>query len=138
MNGGTRIMRRARWPELWYGILALLFTLGLPKHPQGAEWVALVRWLGSAILAFILVRRLRRPSPVDWYVAAMLSGYVLLSDAAVLPAFARLLGARPAPELLAIAALRSSATLAQLLVAVACWRARVLRHPQRPADAPAA
>lgn len=120
-------LRIARYAEAVYAAIAVVLTLGLPLPPRGPGIVLFAHWLGTALLAAAICLRLGRPNRQTWYVAAILSGYVLFN--AVI-AIARLVGpesttlGRPGMLALAVGALLA---VTQIVVAFCLYQARELR-----------
>jgi hypothetical protein len=124
-------LRMARYAEAFYAATAVVLAFGLPWPPRGQGVVLFTHWLGTALLAAAVCLRLGRPNPQVWYVAAVLSAYVLFNAAV---AVARLLGpaasalGRPGVLALAVGALL---WVTQAVVAVSLYYAREIRT--RPA-----
>jgi hypothetical protein len=72
----ARKLRIARWAEGAYALSALLVVASLPS-PSSRNVTEWVHWLGTAILAGLLVVKLRRPNHAVWWVAAFLAAWVL-------------------------------------------------------------
>lgn len=126
----TPALRIARYAEAVYAIVALVLALGLPLPPRGPGIVLFAHWLGTALLAAAIALRLGRPNRQTWYVAALLSAYVLFN---AVVAIARLVDPALAPggslgmptiQALAVGALL---WLTQVVVAVCLYQARELR-----------
>ena len=89
-------------------------------------------WIGTALLAAAICVRLKRPNRQTWYVAALLSGYVLFN---AMVAIARLVGpesatlGRPGALALAVGALLA---MTQIVVAFCLYQARELRTMPQP------
>jgi hypothetical protein len=123
------VLRRARWSELLFGLVALVLALGLPlTPPDGRTQFLLVHWYAMAFTALGLVAALRHPSRRVWAFAVVLSAYFLISVVygvadGRLRANAGALGGAPfvlSPLLVGMA------TLSQVSVAIRCWQARGL------------
>lgn len=120
-------LRTAQFAEAVYALIAGGLAFGIPLPPRGPNVVLFAHYLGSALLAAAIVLRLRRPNRQMWYVAALLSGYVLFNAAV---AIIRLLG--PQRDSLGrpgVAALAVGGTLwaAQAVVAYCLYAAREIR-----------
>jgi hypothetical protein len=126
-------MRGARWGEALYGVPALFFAMALPTTPEGVEWFLWAHWLGTAVAAFALAWRLRRPTRATWYAAALLSAYVLAYSALAVPRWLSALtaGAEHQPAVSISAAMWSCTWVGQLIVAASCARHRRLRAEGR-------
>jgi len=120
-------LRVARYAELCYAGIAVVLAFGLPWPPRGPGVVLFAHWLGTALLAAAIALRIGRPNRQTWYVAALLSGYVLFNAAV---AIVRLMGpdtntlGRPGALALAVGALL---WVTQGVVAVCLYYARELR-----------
>jgi hypothetical protein len=123
-------LRIARYAEAVYAAIAVVLAFGLPMPPRGENVVLFAHWIGTALLAAAICVRLKRPNRQTWYVAAILSGYVLFN---AVVAMARLVGpdsatlGRPGVLALAVAALLA---VTQIAVAFCLYRARELRTLQ--------
>jgi energy-converting hydrogenase Eha subunit A len=120
-------LRIARYAEALYAAIAVGLALGLRLPPRGPDTVLFAHWIGTALLAAAICVRLGRPNRQTWYIAALLSGYVLLN---ALTAILRLVGpdaetlGRPAAIALVVGALL---WVTQIVVAVCLYYARELR-----------
>jgi peptidoglycan/LPS O-acetylase OafA/YrhL len=120
-------LRIARYAEALYAAIAVVLALGLRLPPRGPDTVLFAHWIGTALLAAAICVRLGRPNRQTWYIAALLSGYVLLN---ALTAILRLVGpdaealGRPAAIALVVGALL---WVTQIVVAVCLYHARELR-----------
>lgn len=120
-------LRLARYAEAVYAIIALVLALGLPLPPRGPGILLFAHWIGTSLLAGAICMRLGRPNRQTWYVAALLSGYVLFN---AVVAVARLVGpdaltlGRPGLLALAVGALL---WVTQIVVAFCLYQARELR-----------
>lgn len=120
-------LRIARYAEAVYAAVAAVLAVGLPMPPRGQNVVLFAHWIGTALLAAAVCLRLKRPNRQTWYVAAILSGYVLFN---AVVAIARLVGpesatlGRPGALALAVGALLA---LTQVIVAICLYQARELR-----------
>ena len=108
-------------------MIAVMLAFALPLPPRGANVVLFAHWLGTALLAAAIALRLGRPNRQTWYIAALLSAYVLFN---AVVAVARLvspdegtLGA-PAVQALVVAGV---VLIAQIVVAFCLFQARELR-----------
>ena len=126
-------LRIARYAEAVYAAIAVVLAVGLPLPPRGQNVVLFAHWIGTALLAAAICLRLKRPNRQTWYVAALLSGYVLFN---AVVAIARLVGpesatlGRPAALALAVAAVLA---VTQIVVAFCLYQARELRTlPSQP------
>ena len=125
-------LRVARYAEAAYAIIAFVLAFGLPWPPRGQGIVLFSHWVGTALLAGAICLRLRRPNRQAWYVAVLLSGYVLFNAAVAL---LRLAGAeanqlgRPGTLALAVGA---TLWITQAVVAACLYWARDLRTMDRP------
>jgi hypothetical protein len=126
-------LRVARAAEGAYAIVALVLAFGLPWPPRGQGIVLFSHWLGTALLAAAIALRLGRPNRQTWYIAAILSGYVLFNAAVavlrLVPASSDSL-ARPNALALGIGAVL---WVTQAIVAVCLYSARELRTMPGPA-----
>jgi len=128
----TRSLTIARIAEAIYAAIALVLSFGLPLPPRGPILVLFAHYLGTALLAGAIAVRLGRPNRQTWYIAALLSGYVLFNAGV---AISRLLGAEsatlgaPTTPALAVGALLA---LTQVVVAVCLYDARELRTLPSP------
>lgn len=122
--GAIRIARAA---EAVYAAIAVTLAFGLHLPPRGPDTVLFAHWIGTALLAAAISFRLARPNRQTWYVAALLSAYVLFN--AVI-AVDRLVGhdapalGRPATIALVVNGLLA---VTQIVVAACLYRARELR-----------
>src|SRR6476620_6977543 len=82
-------LRVARIAEAVYAVVAGVLAFALPLPPRGPTVVLFAHWLGTSLLAAAICLRLGRPNKQTWYVAALLSAYVLFN---AVVAIARLLG----------------------------------------------
>ena len=82
-------LRIARYAEGVYAAIAIVLALGVPLPPRGTGIVLFAHWIGTSLLAAAICLRLGRPNRQTWYVAALLSAYVLFN---AVVAIARLLG----------------------------------------------
>jgi peptidoglycan/LPS O-acetylase OafA/YrhL len=120
-------LRIARYAEAVYAAIAVVLAVGLPLPPRGQNVVLFAHWIGTALLAAAICLRLKRPNRQTWYVAAILSGYVLFN---AVVAIARLVGpesatlGRPGALALAVGALLAAT---QIVVAFCLYQARELR-----------
>jgi hypothetical protein len=125
-------VRIARYAETLYAAVAVVLALALPWPPRGTGIVLFAHWLGTALLAAAIAVRLGRPNRQTWYVAALLSGYVLFN---AVVAIARMLGPEaatlgtPTAQALAVGGVL---WLAQGVVALCLYRARDLRTMDTP------
>ena len=77
-----------------YAAVALFLGMALPFPPRGPLLTTWVHWIGSGALALAVAWKLGKPNRAVWYVAPLLSGYVLVNATASLirvrlgPAFA--------------------------------------------------
>jgi hypothetical protein len=120
-------LRIARYAEASYAAIAVVLALGLRLPPRGPDTVLFAHWIGTALLAAAICFRLGRPNRQTWYIAALLSGYVLLNAVTTV---VRLVG--PDAEALgkpAVIALVVGALLwvTQIVVAACLYVARELR-----------
>ena len=126
-------LRVARYAEGLYAIIAVVLAFGLPWPPREQGVVLFSHWIGTALLAAAICLRLRRPNRQTWYVAAILSGYVLFNAAVAL---LRLAGAeanqlgRPGTLALAVGA---TLWIIQAVVAGCLYWSRELRTMDRRA-----
>ena len=120
-------LKVARVAEAVYAVIAVVLAFGLPLPPRGPTAVLFAHWLGTSLLAGAICLRLGRPNRQTWYVAALLSAYVLFNAAV---AIARLVGpesstlGRPGTLALAVGAF---VVITQVVVAVCLYQARELR-----------
>ena len=120
-------LRIARYAEGVYAAVAIVLAFGVQFPPRGPGVVLFVHWIGTALLAGAICLRLGRPNRQVWYVAALLSAYVLFN---AVVAIARLLGpasatlGRPGVLALAVGALL---LVTQIVVATCLYEARELR-----------
>lgn len=123
----TTALRVARYAEGLYALIAVVLAFGLPWPLRGTGMVLFAHWLGTALLATAIALRLGRPNRQTWYVAVLLSGYVLFN---AVVAIARLVGpgagalGRPGAQALVVGALL---WITQGVVAVCLYHARELR-----------
>lgn len=113
--------------EALYAVVALVLAFALPLPPRGPGIVLFAHYLGTALLAGAIALRSRRPNRQMWYIAALLSGYVLFN--AVVAGW-RMLG----PEVTALGkpgaialAVGGFLWATQILVAVCLYWAREVR-----------
>ena len=129
MSDVHRILRHARWPEAFFAAIALYLALGVPIPPSDGEATyLLVHWYEMVGVAVGLVFALRRPSRITWAVTVGLSAYFLFNVLWGLSEW-RAITESPAaqysgPAILLSYMIAGSAALAQLVVALLCWRAR--------------
>jgi hypothetical protein len=122
----------ARYAEAVYAAIAVVLAFGVPLPPRGAGIVLFAHWIGTALLAAAICVRLKRPNRQTWYIAAILSGYVLFN---AVVSIARLLGpesatlGRPGALALAVGAL---VAVTQIVVAYCLSQARELRTMPQP------
>jgi len=120
-------LRVARYAEGVYAAIAIVLAFGVQLPPRGPGVVLFVHWIGTALLAGAICLRLGRPNRQVWYVAGLLSAYVLFN---AVVAIARLVGPEPAtlgrPGLLALA-VGALLLLTQIVVATCLFEARELR-----------
>ena len=120
-------LRIARYAEGVYAVIAIVLAFGIQFPLRGPAIVLFVHWIGTALLAGAICLRLGRPNRQVWYVAALLSAYVLFN---AIVAIARLVGpdastlSRPGLLALAVGALL---LLTQIVVATCLFEARELR-----------
>jgi hypothetical protein len=128
----TAALRTARYAEALYAIVATVLAFSLPLPPPGQGVVLFAHWLGTALLAAAICLRLGRPNRQTWYVAALLSGYVLFN---AIVAIVRLVGpganslGRPTILALGVGAVL---WLTQVVVAACLYWARELRTIRAP------
>ncbi|HEX6048232.1 MAG TPA: hypothetical protein VFZ21_03155 [Gemmatimonadaceae bacterium] len=125
-------LRVARYAEVAYAVIAVILAFGLPWPPRGQGIVLFSHWVGTALLAAAIALRLRKPNRQTWYVAALLSGYILFNAAV---AILRLAGAQAdalgQPTALALA-VGATLWVTQAVVAVCLYHARELRTMNAP------
>ncbi len=120
-------LRIARYAEAVYAAIAIVLAFGLPLPPRGPGLVLFAHWIGTSLLAAAICLRLGRPNRQTWYVAALLSGYVLFN---AVVAITRLVGpesatlGRPGAIALAVGAMLS---MTQIVVAACLYQAREIR-----------
>lgn len=122
----------ARYAEGVYATIAIVLAFGVPLPPRGPGIVLFAHWIGTSLLAAAICLRLGRPNRQTWYVAALLSAYVLVN---AVVAIARLIGpesttlGRPGTLALAVGALLM---VTQIVVATCLYEARELRTMPSP------
>ncbi len=120
-------LRTVRIAEAVYAVIALVLAFGMPLPPRGPAVVLFSHWLGTSLLAAAVAVRLGRPNRQTWYVAALLSGYVLFN---AVVAIVRLVGPASSdlgqPAMLALA-IGSLLWITQAVVAAGLYQARELR-----------
>jgi len=120
-------LRLARYAEGVYAAIAIVLAFGVPLPPRGPGIVLFAHWIGTSLLATAICLRLGRPNRQTWYVAALLSAYVLVN---AVVAIARLIGpesdtlGRPGALALAVGALLLAT---QVVVATCLYEAKELR-----------
>jgi len=120
-------LRLARYAEGVYAAIAVVLAFGVPLPPRGPGIVLFAHWIGTSLLATAICLRLGRPNRQTWYVAALLSAYVLVN---AVVAIARLIGpesdtlGRPGALALAVGALLLAT---QVVVATCLYEAKELR-----------
>lgn len=125
-------LRLARYAEAVYAAIAIVLAFGIPLPPRGPGLVLFAHWIGTSLLAAAICLRLGRPNRQTWYVAALLSGYVLFN---AVVAIGRLIGpesaalGRPGTIALAVGAVVS---ITQIVVAACLYQARELRTMASP------
>jgi hypothetical protein len=72
-------LRTLAFAEAFYAMVAVVLAFALPLPPRGPGIVLFSHYLGTALLAGAIALRVRRPNRQMWYVAALLSGYVLFN-----------------------------------------------------------
>jgi hypothetical protein len=72
-------LRILAFAEAFYAMVAVVLAFSLPLPPRGPGIVLFSHYLGTALLAGAIALRVRRPNRQMWYVAALLSGYVLFN-----------------------------------------------------------
>jgi hypothetical protein len=126
-------LRVARYAEVAYAVIAVVLAFGLPWPPRGQGIVLFSHWMGTSLLAAAIALRLGKPNRQTWYVAALLSGYVLFNAAI---AILRLAGVgtdglgRPGALALGVGALL---WVSQAIVAACLYHTRELRTMTGPA-----
>ena len=127
-------LRVARYAEGIYAIIAIVLAFGIQFPLRGPAIVLFVHWIGTALLAGAICLRLGRPNRQVWYVAALLSAYVVLN---AIVAIARLVGpesttlGRPGLLALGVGALL---LVTQIIVATCLYEARELRTMASPSS----
>ena len=125
-------LRIARYAEAVYAAIAVVLAVGLPLPPRGQNVVLFAHWIGTALLAAAICLRLKKPNRQTWYIAAILSGYVLFN---AVVAIARLAGPESAtlgrPGFLALA-VGAVLAVTQIVVAFCLYQARELRTMPQP------
>ena len=120
-------LRIARYAEGVYAVIAIVLAFGIQFPLRGAAIVLFVHWIGTALLAGAICLRLGRPNRQVWYVAALLSAYVLFN---AIVAIARLVGpdasTLSSPGLLALA-VGALLLVTQIVVATCLFEAREVR-----------
>ena len=125
-------LRIARYAEGIYAGIAIVLAFGVPLPPRGPGVLLFAHWIGTSLLAAAICLRLGRPNRHTWYVAALLSAYVLFN---AVVAIARLIGpesttlGRPGALALAVGA---SLMVTQIVVATCLYEARELRTMPSP------
>jgi hypothetical protein len=125
-------LRTMQVAEGVYAVVAAVLAFALPLPPRGPVVVLFAHWLGTALLAAAISLRLARPNRQTWYVAALLSAYVLFN---AVVAMARLFGpesstlGRPATVAMVVGAF---VCLTQIVVAACLYRSRELRTVPSP------
>ena len=120
-------LRIARYAEGVYAVIAIVLAFGIQFPLRGPAIVLFVHWIGTALLAGAICLRLGRPNRQVWYVAALLSAYVLFN---AIVAIARLVGpdastlSRPGLLALAVGALL---LVTQIVLATCLFEAREVR-----------
>jgi len=120
-------LRLAQYAEGVYAAIAIVLAFGVPLPPRGPGIVLFAHWIGTSLLATAICLRLGRPNRQTWYVAALLSAYVLVN---AVVAIARLIGpesdtlGRPGALALAVGALLLAT---QVVVATCLYEAKELR-----------
>lgn len=129
LNESRAVLRRARWSELLFAMIALFLAMGLPYPPRDGRTAFLwIHWCGMVLLALGLFVALRRPSRAVWATTVGLSVYFLVNFILGLPAWRQTTAssAYTGPAIVLSYAIVGIAVFAQLAVAVRCWRARRL------------
>ena len=72
-------LRVLAFAEAFYALVALVLAFAIPLPPRGPGVVLFSHYLGTALLAGAIALRVRRPNRQMWYVASLLSGYVLFN-----------------------------------------------------------
>jgi len=125
-------LRTARYAEGIYAVIAIVLAFGIQFPLRGPAIVLFVHWIGTALLAGAICLRLGRPNRQVWYVAALLSAYVLFN---AIVAIARLVGPDAStlgrPGLLALA-VGGLLLVTQIVVATCLYEARELRTMASP------
>lgn len=127
-------LRIARYAEGVYAAIAIVLAVGVPLPPRGPGIVLFAHWIGTSLLAAAICLRLGRPNRQTWYVAALLSAYVLFN---AVVAIARLIGpesttlGRPGTLALAVGAVL---LVTQIVVATCLYEARELRTMPSPSS----
>ncbi len=120
-------LRIARYAEGVYAAIAIVLAFGVPLPPRGPGVLLFAHWIGTSLLAAAICLRLGRPNRQTWYVAALLSAYVLVN---AVVAIARLIApesdtlGRPGALALAVGALLLAT---QVVVATCLYEAKELR-----------
>ena len=122
------VLRRARWSQLLFGLIALLLASTLPVGLSDGRMVfMLVHWYGVALVALWLVVAFRRPSRVTWAAAVVLCVYFVV-NAMFGPSILQATIRRDPLDYVWFLApvLILMATLAQISVGIRCWQARAI------------
>jgi hypothetical protein len=125
-------LRTMQLAEGVYAVVAGVLAFALPLPPRGPVIVLFAHWLGTALLAAAISLRLTRPNRQTWYVAALLSAYILFN---AVVAIARLFGPESStlgmPATVAIV-VGAFVCLTQIVVAACLYQSRELRTMPSP------
>lgn len=125
-------LRTMQVAEGVYAVVAGVLAFALPLPPRGPVIVLFAHWLGTALLAAAISLRLTRPNRQTWYVAALLSAYVLFN---AVVAIARLFGPESStlgmPATVAIV-VGAFVCFTQIVVAACLYQSRELRTMPSP------
>ena len=124
-------LRVARYAEGGYAVIAVVLAFGMPWPPRGQGIVLFSHWIGTALLAAAICLRLRRPNRQAWYVAALLSGYVLFNAAVALLRLTGMEANRLGPPGTLALVVGATLWITQAVVAACLYWARELRTMDR-------
>jgi len=128
----SRTVTIARASEAVFALIGLFFVLDLPWPTSGGPFAMLwLHWGTVATVATFVAWRLARPTPAIWWLAVVLSAYILIGGAVSSPALREAARAAHGPGASLAVAIAGLSWLTQLVVAVCLYRLRAARRGTR-------